>query len=32
MVSRIATVTNFKLPVCELDVRLGQAVHTAGVV
>lgn len=32
MVSRIATVTNFKLPVCELDVRLGQAVHTTAVI
>lgn len=31
MVSRIATVTNFKLPVGELDVRLGQAVHTIAV-
>ena len=32
MVSRIATVTNFKLPVGELDVRLGQAVHTTAVI
>lgn len=31
MVSHIATVTNFKLPVCELDVKLGQAVLATGV-